>query len=402
MIAAVLLVVPEVFGGVLKLLPEGGPRRRLVRRQLAADRRRACAALAVLTVLFGASLGYLTLLDTLIRTAEKQSYADVLPGQVLLAGQESDTFPPNQALLRTVDASGAIDGLPRTEVRYLMDGNIDSPRMASLAGDDGSLLAADTPEQIERLLGLRLDDPQTAVLRDGGLLVWSDDNDVPAGTNSRSRLVVREGDKVLGRTAELPTTTVAPDPTSWRTGSDGIMLRATADALRLPIQTDGPLMVTGVSADQAHAVQQAVINAGMDAGAVLIHVKPDDPVPPAALLATTAGLVTFALFAILAATRSQTRILRRYVARLIAVGIPPRWARHVLLGQHGALIGASTVLGLVIALVPSVVLALQINGFVLSVPWWQLAVLAVSLYLAALLAALHSAHKLSVTEAGRG
>ncbi|WP_328771380.1 hypothetical protein [Streptomyces sp. NBC_00286] len=90
------------------------------------------------------------------------------------------------------------------------------------------------------------------------------------------------------------------------------------------------------------------------------------------------------------------------MARLIAVGIPPRWARHVLLAQHGALIAASTVLGLVIALVPSVVLALQINGFVLSVPWWQLAVLAVSLYLAALLAALHSAHKLSVTEAGRG
>ncbi|MBV7699612.1 hypothetical protein [Streptomyces sp. TRM70350] len=62
----------------------------------------------------------------------------------------------------------------------------------------------------------------------------------------------------------------------------------------------------------------------------------------------------------------------------------------------------STVLGLVIAVVPSVVLASQISGFVLSVPWWQLAVLAVALYLAAFLAALHSAHKLSVTEAGSG
>lgn len=65
-------------------------------------------------------------------------------------------------------------------------------------------------------------------------------------------------------------------------------------------------MVTGVSADQSHAVQQAVINAGMDASAVQINFTPDDPVPPAALLATAAGLVTFALFAILAATRSQT------------------------------------------------------------------------------------------------
>ncbi|WP_171108360.1 MULTISPECIES: hypothetical protein [unclassified Streptomyces] len=401
-IAAVLLVVPEVFGAVLRVLPEGGPRRRLIRRQLAADRRRACAALAVLTVLFGASLGYLTLLDTLIRTAEKQSYPAVLPGQVLLAGTESDTFPPSEALLRTVDASRALDGLPRTKVRYLRDGDADKPRMASREGDDGSLLAADTPEQIEKLLDLRLNGTQTSVLRDGGLLLWADAVDAPNGTNAPARLVVREGDHVLGRTAEVPTTTADPDPAAWRTGSGGIMLRSTADALRLPIQTDGPLMVTGVSADRAHALQQAVINAGMDAGAVLIHVKPDDPVPPAALLATAVGLVVLALFAVLAATRSQTRILRRYVARLIAVGIPPRWARHVLLCQHGALIAVSTVLGLVIAVVPSVVLASRISGFVLSVPWWQLAVLAAALYLAAFLAALHSAHKLSVMEAASG
>ncbi|CAM5740411.1 hypothetical protein STAFG_3056 [Streptomyces afghaniensis 772] len=44
MIAAVLLTIPEVFAGLLRLMPEGGPRRRLVRRQLAADRARACAA----------------------------------------------------------------------------------------------------------------------------------------------------------------------------------------------------------------------------------------------------------------------------------------------------------------------------------------------------------------------
>ncbi|MFI8832667.1 hypothetical protein ACIGPN_16710 [Streptomyces afghaniensis] len=96
-------------------------------------------------------------------------------------------------------------------------------------------------------------------------------------------------------------------------------------------------MITGVSDKKAHALQQAVIDAGMDAGAVLIHVEPDDPVPPAALLATAVGLVALALAAVLAATRSQTRILRRYLARLIAVGIPPRWARQVLLCQHAAL-----------------------------------------------------------------
>ncbi|PJE97678.1 hypothetical protein CUT44_11125 [Streptomyces carminius] len=400
--AAVLLVVPDVFGGMLRLLPENGPRRRLVRRRLAADRRRACAALAVLTVLSGASLGYLALLDTLIRTADKQSYPSVLPGQVLLAGHGSDTFPPDEALLRTVERSGAVEGLPRTEVRYLMAGGADNPRMAVREGSDGSLLAAETSGQVERLLGLRLDRAQASLLRDGGLLVWADESGAPTGRDARVRLTVRQGDEVLRGGVELPAATVDPVPARWRAGSDGIMLRSTAHALELPIQSQGPVMVTGVSGEQAHALQQAVVDAGMDAGAVLIHVPPEDPVPPAALLATAAGLVLLALAAVLAATRSQTRILRGYLAQLVAVGIPPRWARDVLLCQHGVLLAMSSLLGLVIAVVPSTVLAARISGFVLSLPWWQLGVLAAAIHLAALLAALHSVRRLRVTEARSG
>ncbi|GHH83274.1 hypothetical protein [Streptomyces capitiformicae] len=58
-----------------------------------------------------------------------------------------------------------------------------------------------------------------------------------------------------------------------------------------------------------------------------------------------------------------------------------------------------TLLGLVIAMLPSVVLASRISGFVLSVRWWQLGVLAAATYAAAFLAAVLSAHKLRVTEA---
>lgn len=63
---------------------------------------------------------------------------------------------------------------------------------------------------------------------------------------------------------------------------------------------------------------------------------------------------------------------------------------------------AFTVLGLVIAILPSAVLAFRVTGFVLSVPWWQLGVLATALYLAAFVAALHPAHRLRVTEARTG
>ncbi|EPJ39893.1 hypothetical protein STAFG_3057 [Streptomyces afghaniensis 772] len=222
-------------------------------------------------------------------------------------------------------------------MRFLMAGDPDNPLMAGREGQYGSLLAANQPRDVERLTGRRLDPGQTSVLREGGVLVWSHAADAPTGPDTRLRLAVRQGDKVLGRTAALPAAALDVDPAEWRTGSDGTMLRATATALDLPIQARGPVMITGVSDKKAHALQQAVIDAGMDAGAVLIHVEPDDPVPPAALLATAVGLVALALAAVLAATRSQTRILRRYLARLIAVGIPPRWARQVLLCQHAAL-----------------------------------------------------------------
>jgi hypothetical protein len=103
--------------------------------------------------------------------------------------------------------------------------------------------------------------------------------------------------------------------------------RSTAQVLNLSVQPQGPVMVTGISADRTRALRQSVIDAGRDAGAVLVYVKPDDPVPPAALLATAAGLVVLAPAAVLA-PRSRSRSLHRCLARLVAIGIPPQRARR--------------------------------------------------------------------------
>lgn len=175
-----------------------------------------------------------------------------------------------------------------------MDGDLDTPRMASRKGNDSSLLTADNPTDVERLIGRRPDPTQASLLRDGGLLGWAHSPDAPTGANAHNFLVVRQGDKLLGNTAELSMAPVEVAPAEWRTGSDGIMLRATANALDPPIQAHGPITVTGVPDADARALQQAVVNAGMDAGAVLIHVEPDDPGAPAALLATAVGLVLLA------------------------------------------------------------------------------------------------------------
>ncbi|RKF25504.1 hypothetical protein D7I43_20805 [Micromonospora globbae] len=394
---AVLLVIPDVLELVLRVLPEGGPRRRLALRQLAADKLRAGAIVAILTVLLGASMGFLTLLDTLIRTTDQQAYPDALPGQVLLADRASSTLPPPTALLRAVDASGLADGLPRAELAYLFttDESGIPTRSVTRDGHNGNLLAVETAGQVEQLIGHSLNPTQRAVLAEGGLLVWADAPDAPTPT---TRLAVKEGDKVTSQTPELPVATVDVPLVEWRTGTDGVMLRSTADSLNLPVPRNTPLIITEVSDSAARAMQEAVGRAGIDAQAVRIYVPPKPPVPAAALLATAAGLVILVLTAVFSATRAQTRTLRGYLTRLVSIGIPPTWARHVLLYQYGILIATSTLLSLIIALPPTVVIALRISGFVLSIPWAQLLTLLTAIYLATALAALRSALSLRARE----
>ncbi|MEU0589005.1 hypothetical protein [Streptomyces sp. NPDC006132] len=388
---AVLLVIPEAFTLTLKLLPERGPRTRLARRQLAADSRRACAAMTVLTVLFGASLGFLALLDTLLRTADTQNHPDVLPGQVMLTDSSSDRFAPTEAVLRAAEATGALDGTPRFELSpvYTM-GTDDVIRSANRPGSDSLVLTVGTPSDAARLIGHPLEREQVTTLNDGGLLVWADAPGAPGSGVERTSLIVRQDDKVLGRTPELPTVAVEAPPVHWRAGSDGIMLRSTARDLRLPLPEHGPVMITGVADAQAEAVQKAVIASGNDARAVSIHVPPEPAIPPAALVATAVALVLLVLATVLTSVRGQIRALRGYLTGLTALGLPPAWTRHILLYQHAALIAVSTLLGLIIAMLPTVVIATQISGFVLSIPWGQLGSLLAATYLAAVLAAARS------------
>ncbi|WP_103531338.1 hypothetical protein [Streptomyces sp. SM11] len=398
---AVLLVIPEAFALTLKFIPEKGPRSRLARRQLAADSRRASASLAVLTVLFGASLGFLALLDTLLRTADTQRHPDVLSGQILLADSTSDRFAPTKSVLRAAEATGLLDGHPRLEVTpaYTMDRN-NVTRSATRPGSDTIFLTVKSPADAERLLGHSLGRDQLATLTAGGLLIWSDAPGAPEGTSARTSLVVHQDDKTLGRTPELPMVAVDAAPTQWRAGSDGIMLRSTASELRLPLPPQGPIMITGLADTQTEAVQQALITSGHDGRAARIYVPPEPAVAPAALLATAVALVVLVLATVLTAIRGQIRTLRGYMAGLTALGLPPAWTRRILLYQQAALIAVSTLLGLIIALLPTVIIANRISGFVLSVPWAQLATLLAAIYLAALLAATRSLLRLRAEREG--
>jgi hypothetical protein len=79
---------------------------------------------------------------------------------------------------------------------------------------------------------------------------------------------------------------------------------------------------------------------------------------------------------------------------LIAIGLPTRWAREVLLFQHGVSISISTVPPLVIAIPPVLIAVWRLPGFVLSIPWDRLAITVTAFYLATFAATLISSQRL--------
>lgn len=394
MTVAVLLLVPEFVEVVLRLLPEGRATTRLSRRQLAGDRQRAIAAVAVLAVAVGGSLGYLTLLTTVVRTLETKEYPPVLSGQVMVADRSSIVFPPPVDVVEAVEASGLIKGKPRVELHYLheLDGAGNPTRSVTLEGTMERVLAIDTVGDVEQLLTHPLTSREGEVLRRGGILVWADTPARRVARRGSAPLTVTSGTRVEPP-VWVPATMVGSANVGWRVGTSGVLLTSTARRLDFPLSTGATLYV-GLSNTEARALQRAVARAGLDARTVEIYEGLPSVVPPAALLATAAGLAIIALLATLVAARGQARVLRGYLGRLISIGLPVSWARHVLLYQLMVVVGAATVLGTVIAIAPLVIAEMRIAALALSIPWTQVVVLIVSVYVAACLAALQSSRSL--------
>jgi hypothetical protein len=385
---AVVLVVPEIVETLLRALPERGPRMRLGRRQLADDHHRAAAAIALLAVILGGSLGYVTLLDTMVATAEDQAEPDVLPGQLLVMNRSSRMDAPSRQLVETVRRSAG--GRPGFQVRFLNKpgGTPEFESAVFLAGVRANVMALDSVDQVAQLVGHPLDAAQAAALSEGGMLVWDDAG--PVSARGQLELVSHERSVRAVAVALAP---VAVADTRWRAGSSGVLLTETARRARLPV-TPGPVMYTGLSEPAGRAVQDAVVDAGLDGRMILRGARAPRPIPPAALVATAVGLVALALLGTLAAIRGQARTLRGYLGRLIAIGLPVGWARRVLLYQLAVIVAAATALALVIALPPVIITAARIQGFTLSVPWAQIGLLVLAIYLATCLAALQATRTL--------
>ena len=370
----ILLLTPDLVQLVLNRLPEIGPKSRLARRQLVADRSRASVTVALLSLILGSSLGFIALLDTMIRTAGDAAYPEVLPGQVLVADRGSTVVPAPVSVLRAALQHPDLRGKAPIRIRYLFQFDNDDPAKevrTTMQGDDGIIMALDTPEQVSQLTSRRLSSSQANLLRAGGLLVW---DDLQTRPRAAVPLTVKAGDRTVSRTGALAVAQLAVPKVGWRAVTSGVMLTKTAEALNVPI-SEGAVAFTGVSDKAAASVQQSVMESGQDRHQIQIYEPVPPPIPPTALSATAVGLAGLALVASVVTARSQVRALRGHLGALLAIGISPNWARQVVSYQQGIIVGVSIVLGLMIAAVPVVLAASLISGFTLSIPWSQVTIL---------------------------
>lgn len=384
----ILLLIPDLVPAAIRRLPATGPRARLSKRQLVVDTGRAVAGVAVLSAALGVPLGMLTLLATLISTAQADSTPVVAPQQVVLSAPGGAFHPPSREVVDAVTRKISFSE-PAIRTGYLSTDNV----KVTVEGSARTLLVVDTPDAAARLNNAPLGAEHVDTLRDGGVLVWEGEEQ-----GQRALLVqdATSGEIIVSRTPPLPVRRIDfQEP--WNQPTSGLILTATARRLGLEV-AEAAVVLTGVTDKEALRAEQAVIDSGLDPYQVGIYEPPEPVRVPPVYYTAALGLALVVLVTSMAVARTQVSALRGYVGRLIAVGLSRRWVRQVLLLQSCVVVGMSTVLGLVIAVLPVLVAVQRLPNFVLSIPWRWLGIVLVAFYAATTAATLLSSRRLRATD----
>jgi hypothetical protein len=387
--AFVLLLCPEALRLVTAWIPERGPRLRLSRRQLAHDRGRALTAVVVLAAVLGLPLGFLILIDTLIATGDNGLAPEVGQHQLLVSGTGGALQrPPDDAVRAVTDRVE----FSRPPIRLHLLTTPDQRLAVHLKEGDGIriLHAVDSVDDVARLTNRDLSRTESETLRSGGLLVWAGD-----GRPDR-HLVVTVNDKITAVSPALSAVVSTFEP-AWKTSTEGILLTATAQRLKIPVQ-DAGLVFTDVSDDEAAAARQAVLDARLDPKQVTLYEPPKGLDLPEVYYASAIGLALLVLATTTAVAQAQVRTLRSYLGRLVSIGLSTRWARQVLLIENAVVVGLATGLALLIAIPAVAVASWRLPNFVLGVPWRWIAMLLVSFVMSTLVSTILSSRRIRASD----
>lgn len=333
--AGVLLAAPDVLRILVWALPSGNPRTFVTRRLIQADLGRQAAAVVVVGCCLALPISAATQL-----VSKKLSDASFTFSRV----------PLNQVWVQSTGGTGDVTGVAQVVSRVPQIGQPVAVRGSSYSPDpnaknsaaafftevpkgnsSSALMVIDSADQVREVVGDDITPNAESVLDAGGVLDFS-------GAEGDQRFIVYSAKgKELLRTPVLPTLKVSlPKQISSQFG--GAVLRSTAQGLGLPVdRTPNKFIFTDVPTPVIGDAVQAVVNAGYDSEFVQYATPPPPPTLPIYAYVYLAGLVLGGFTVLLVAIRGQAKRLRSYSARLVALGLGPRWTLSIL-GIHATTI----------------------------------------------------------------
>lgn len=368
-----------------------GTRSQLAAARLKTDRVRAVTVVAFVTALVGPPVAVATVID-MVRTDEQQSLVSAVPlGQVRITTNNLAQAPPAEVVDLALSAAGP-DAVP-VQLSYLSSG---ASTVIADTENPRSVAVLDNVQDLELLNQASLDPQQRRVLEDGGVLVWDRDGSAagmgqivltqqlpPAGADSRTfTLSTWRGDF----------------NESWQTSLAGVvMLAETAAALDLE-PTPSDVVLTELDPAQAEQARDAVLAAGWSRQFLRTYDVPDQVGVPAAVWIALIAVAVLLLVTVYALTRTQTSVMRKYAAGLMAIGVPPRWIRDSFLLQWTIIIGCGLLLGMLVAVITVASALANLPDLPLSVPFGQVAGLVLGTAGAGILGTLAASRRLNVNE----
>lgn len=243
---------------------------------------------------------------------------------------------------------------------------------------------------IETLNQAPLSPEQTDTLLDGGVLVWGEGG-------SEDIALTRQQDAPAPQTEPLPAWRGDFNP-SWQTSLGGaVMLADTAGQFDIE-PSRSHVVLTGLSEQQVAATRSTVLEAGWSRQFVRVYDVPDEIGIPAAVWVALGAVAVLLLGTVYALTRTQTAVMRRYAAGLMAIGVPSQWVRGSFLLQWTVIIGCGLILGSAVAVLTVATAALQVPGVTFSVPVAQVTGLILGTAGAGLLGTFAASRRLRVGE----
>ncbi len=373
-LAMLIAAIPIVVSGLARLSPAAFSVR-LAARRFASDRGTNVLVILAVATIQVVGFAYPLFVNTAVERINQQTESLVPPGQITLEPELGSDTQVDQVRTQFEAALG-----------------LDEPvveRVVDLATEyfDGAILALESADDVEAVIGVPLTSSERAVLEAGGVLRTKPLADASASTLTFPPVEGFDG-------ATLPAQAmVGLDPSFTTIG--GFTLTDTAIEEGLPLADSKVFVYTSASDDQIGAARQTAIKSDLNPSWVQVYRAPDVIEPPLRVLSIMLLLALVAGLVILFASSSQVRSLRPVFSGLRAIGVGGRFVTSVAVSSVAMTLALATLLA-----VPSAILSVWIlfsinfSGVTPIVPWVPMAVLFCALTLFSAISALVVARRL--------